>query len=66
MNIRVNRFGVLKIGCNYCEIELESMLEIVRVDYRTPVIVFVIEMKEIEQRNVKKGVREVVSRCNKI
>ncbi|QCD83293.1 hypothetical protein DEO72_LG2g3637 [Vigna unguiculata] len=58
----VNRFGVLKIGCNYCEIELESMLEIVRVDYRTPVIVFVIEMKEIEQRNVKKGVREVVSR----
>jgi len=47
VNTRVNRLEVLKIGCNYCEIELESMLEIVRVDYRTPVIVFAIETKEM-------------------
>jgi len=54
VNIRVNKFGVLKIGCNYCEIELESMLEIVRVNYRTPVIVFAIETKEIGQK-LRKG-----------
>jgi len=47
VNIRVNRFGVFKIRCDYYEIDLEFMREIVIIDYRTPVYVFPIETEEI-------------------
>jgi len=52
--------GILRIWFNYCELKLESMLEIVRVDYRNLVNAFLIEMKKIGQRNAKREWRKLL------
>jgi len=50
----LTNWGFWWLGWNYCEFELEPLLDIFRVDYCTTITVFASEIKEIRQRNVKR------------
>jgi len=47
-------WGFWWLGCNHCEFGLESLQDIIRVDYCTTVIVFASGIKEIGQRSTKR------------